>query len=43
MGREPDQNCEDKPKHMEKLLMDFCRTIMVGKKTRRNEIDPLIY
>ena len=24
--READKNCEDEPKRMEKLLMDFCRT-----------------
>jgi hypothetical protein len=30
-GREADKNCEDKPKQMEMLLMDFCRT-MVGIK-----------
>ncbi len=24
--READKNCKDKPKQMEKLLMDFCRT-----------------
>ena len=24
--READKNCEDKPKRMEKLLLDFCRT-----------------
>ena len=23
--READKNCEDEPKRMEKLLMDFCR------------------
>jgi hypothetical protein len=25
-SREADKNCEDKPKRMEKLLLDFCRT-----------------
>jgi hypothetical protein len=24
--READKNCEDEPKRMEKLLLDFCRT-----------------
>ncbi len=26
VDREADKNCEDKPKRMEKLLLDFCRT-----------------
>jgi hypothetical protein len=29
-GRESDKNCEDEPKWMKKLLMDFCGT-MVGR------------
>jgi hypothetical protein len=27
-GREVDKNCEDEPERMEKLLMDFCRTMV---------------
>ncbi len=35
-GREADKNCEDKPKPMKKLLMDFCRT-MVGIKNPKDD------
>ncbi len=35
-GREADKNCEDKPKQMEKLLMDFCWT-MVGIKNPQDD------
>jgi hypothetical protein len=36
-GREADKNCEDEPKQMEKLLMDFCRT-MVGIKDPQDDL-----
>jgi hypothetical protein len=35
-GREADKNCEDEPIWMEKLLMDFCRT-MVGIKDPQDD------
>jgi uncharacterized short protein YbdD (DUF466 family) len=35
-GREADKNCEDEPKQMQKLLMDFCRT-MVGIKDPQDD------
>jgi hypothetical protein len=35
-GREADKNCEDEPKRMEMLLMDFCRT-MVGIKDPQDD------
>ena len=34
--READKNCEDEPKWMEKLLMDFCQK-KVGIKDLQNE------
>ena len=35
--READKNCEDEPKRMEKLLMDFCRTKVGIKDTQDDE------
>ncbi|KAI2511221.1 hypothetical protein MHU86_3186 [Fragilaria crotonensis] len=35
--READKNCEDEPKRMEKLLMDFCQTKVGIKDTQDDE------